>query len=503
MSKKINLIFAVSLLAIFLFSGIAFAQDQEALVGNTNTYSNSVSAFFGKLFSTLAITVTPSVAKAGDVLRYDYGIGVDKTKCSVANGGVHHIRFIIKDLNGKEWQSNTGTYSSTQGCPVAIIGTASYKLSGLSSGQYKIYYDIYDSSGKILTLSGSNSPTSLQVGGASPKPDCKDGQCSDWSSCKPDYSGAPTGHKERTCWYYEQTTNNCNTKSEFQTCTISQPKITCTYCDGTSYQYQGTSCPDLHCPTPQPTCTNDPYCLTENMFQCSGTATYQLCHKGSDGCFHWSANTNCPSGQECSYEHLQCEIPSPTPTCDNKCLKASIFECSGDDTYRICEADSEGCLNWKDYTCPTGQECSVKDATCVPLIPTIITCTHCDGTAYQYQGSVCPAKNCGSTGGGGISCPNCAGTNYTWYGSICPKLACGGVANNQTPETQCPADYSWCASQNGCLLNSIPCSGEVSNLQIIYEKYKYPIWIIIGIGLGALIAGTYLLTKGKPRRRRR
>lgn len=346
---KIGFLIAFCLIGVFLLgsTGVLAEDKNDVVITNFHSYNSQISAFFGQLFSGqfLSISATPSVVKAGDLVRYDWAIPVDKSKCSLSTGGAYIFKWFVVFPNGGTEESHTA-FGDGQ-CSLIYSGTASFRIgTGIPTGTYTIETYAYDKNGRDITNVAANTIGSLQVtSGGGGKPDCPT-TCSDWSACTLQYNNYYT--KNRNCWVYVSATNNCQYENQMEQC---------------------------NAPPPSPTCQNDPYCFAENMFQCSGTNTYQLCHKGSDGCFHWSSNTNCLTGQECSYEHLQCEATTPQP-------------------------------------------------------PTTITCTHCDGSTYPYQGDICPDENCGG-GGGNVTlttCQYCNGTFFQTPAVVCPteaELGCG------------------------------------------------------------------------------
>ena len=100
-------------------------------------------------------------------------------------------------------------------------------------------------------------------------------------------------------------------------------------------------------------CTLDNACETEGKVTCLDSSHYTICEQKPSGCLKESVSKRVSTGMICYGEgELICDVKE-------SCEVEGQKECSYyTDRYRLCEADSNGCLKWvNSVSCPSGQVC--------------------------------------------------------------------------------------------------------------------------------------------------
>ncbi len=84
---------------------------------------------------------------------------------------------------------------------------------------------------------------------------------------------------------------------------------------------------------------------------------YELCVRGEDGCTAYQA-TPCVEGT-CDDARRAC-----FGTCEGEGCALGAQRCGEGILYETCEADFEGCPNWREHFCATGRDCVESEAAC-------------------------------------------------------------------------------------------------------------------------------------------
>ena len=150
-------------------------------------------------------------------------------------------------------------------------------------------------------------------------------------------------------------------------------------------------------------CPKTPCALDERKCGSQGQhmpGTWRVCEKNAKGCLEWSPLKTCKAKEYCAKG--QCTpFQCPTPPC-----KEGAKRCQGKDAMQTCKKNTQGCLEWSSKTsCGTGEFCHSSVGACVTCKPKEVQSCY-SGTPETKGKGTCQEgkKTCKDDGSGFSKC---------------------------------------------------------------------------------------------------
>ncbi|MCU0653393.1 MAG: hypothetical protein MUD10_03995, partial [Candidatus Pacebacteria bacterium] len=190
------------------------------------------------------------------------------------------------------------------------------------------------------------------------------------------------------------------------------------------------------------TCTDE--CSISGKRECSGNG-YRTCgNYDSDSCKEWSTVTNCASDETCS--NGSC-VKKP-PVCTDECSVSGQRTCSGNG-FKTCSKGSDGCFHWGAVTnCSTDEYCS--NGSCIEKQINICSDTLSGSPSSREQNLCSAAGGTMQCGNGWCKC-NCEKPQPTVNLTSSGNATCSERAKltwTSTNATSCTASNGWSGSKS-------------------------------------------------------